>query len=237
MRRNWCGNTYKWQKSYRFTIILGLLRFSALLTFLIDDEFWRHHISSGLSILPARAQAELFLLFRIEALKLLLLLNAASSSHVIALWQRCICNNKRSMTNHLWFAKFYEMYILVSLETYTTQISFSKTFFHKTFWGCQKLLLLFEGSLSSCDTILLRYLSFQSKHVWCIWKCKKTLGFELFSFMVNFHFLNKFEKYNQISLLIMPPPNKNDLFRNGAIPSKSNVRNVTLKWFIKWFSN
>ena len=190
LRRNWCGNTYKWQKSYRFTIILGLLRFSALLTFLIADEFWRHHISSGLSILPARAQAELFLLFRIEALKLLLLLNAASSSHVIALWQRCICNNKRSMTNHLWFAKFlfrsmlilllpfihhYEMYILVSLETYTTQISFSKTFFRKTFWGCQKLLLLFEGSHSSCQHLVALFvISLKTRLMH--WKVQKNIG-------------------------------------------------------------
>ena len=177
LRRNWCGNTYKWQKSYRFTIILGLLRFSALLTFLIADEFWRHHISSGLSILPARAQAELFLLFRIEALKLLLLLNAASSSHVIALWQRCICNNKRSMTNHLWFAKFlfYEMYILVSLETYTTQISFSKTFFHKTFWGCQKLLLLFGGSHSSCQHLVALFvISIKTRLMH--WKVQKNIG-------------------------------------------------------------
>ena len=203
LRRNWCGNTYKLTKSYRFTIILGLLRFSALLTFLIDDEFWRHHISSGLSRLPARAQAELFLLFRIEAVKLVLPLSAASSSHVIALWQRCICNIKRCTLEFRikLVLPLFEMYILVCLETYTIQISFAKTFCHKTFWGCQKLLLLFEGSHSSCHTILLRYLSFQSKHVWCIWWCEK-LVFEIFSFMVNFRFLNKFKKYYHIFLLL-----------------------------------
>ena len=147
MRRNWCGNTYKWPKSYRFTIILGLLRFSALLTFLIDDEFWRHHISSGLSRLPARAQAELFLLFRIEAVKLVLPLSAASSSHVIALWQRCICNIK-SCTVHFYkcvadnYPHDFEMYILVCLETYTIRISFAKNILSQSFLGLSKIVVV-----------------------------------------------------------------------------------------------
>ena len=133
-------NTYKWQKSYRFTIILGLLRFSALLTFLIDDEFWRHHISSGLSRLPARAQAELFLLFRIEAVKLLLPLSAASSSHVIALWQRCICNITRCMINHLGIAKCFA-YIGILRNIYYTN-KFRKNILSQNFLGLSKIVVV-----------------------------------------------------------------------------------------------